>query len=282
MCGSEDSRLLGLRLNASQGRRPKAAQGIAVTVKQCSSCGLIYSDPLPIPENVADHYGMPPEDYWGTVQDHGPAITAEIETAKRLLKFSPGMTALDIGAGLGRALGDLREAGFTASGIEPSEPFFRRIPDKTNVQLSTLEDATFADDSFDFITFGAVLEHLYDPSAALAKALKWLKPGGIIQAEVPSTDYLIAKLVNVYFRLCGTNYVTNLSPMHPPFHLYEFTLESLARNGALQNFEIAEYFYSAPHVFHLPRILHPPLRWWMIKRNRPLQLTVYLRKKAEC
>ena len=192
------------------------------------------------------------------------------------------MTALDIGAGLGRALGELREAGFAASGIEPSEPFFQRIPDKTNVQLSALEDATFADESFDFVTFGAVLEHLYDPSAALAKALKWLKPGGIIQAEVPSADYLIARLVNFYFRLRGTNYVTNLSPMHPPFHLYEFTLQSFTRNGALQNFGIAEHFYSAPHVFHLPRFLHPPLRWWMQKRNRPLQLTVYLRKKAVC
>ncbi len=89
--------------------------------------------------------------------------------------------------------------------------------------MSSVEDADFPARSFDFITFGAVLEHLYSPSLALSRALGWLRPGGIIQAEVPSSDHLLSKLLNFYFRLRGTNYVTHLSPMHPPFHLYEFS-----------------------------------------------------------
>jgi hypothetical protein len=52
MCGSRSFRFLGMRLSASQGRNPKAAEGIAVPVKSCR-CGLVFADPQPIPENIA-------------------------------------------------------------------------------------------------------------------------------------------------------------------------------------------------------------------------------------
>jgi 2-polyprenyl-3-methyl-5-hydroxy-6-metoxy-1,4-benzoquinol methylase len=43
----------------------------------------------------------------------------------------------------------------------------------------------FPEAHFDFITFGAVLEHLYDPSMSIHKAMSWLKPSGIMHIEVP-------------------------------------------------------------------------------------------------
>ena len=35
-----------------------------MSVKQCRDCDLIFSDPQPIPENLSDHYDLPPEEYW--------------------------------------------------------------------------------------------------------------------------------------------------------------------------------------------------------------------------
>src|SRR5688572_2690320 len=66
MCGhpTDDHKILGQRLNTSQGLRPKRKQGISVTVKQCINCKLIYSSPQPKPFNIQDHYGTPPESYW--------------------------------------------------------------------------------------------------------------------------------------------------------------------------------------------------------------------------
>ena len=66
MCGAgrERHRVMGLRLNASQGRSPRSASGIAVSVKRCADCGLVFADPRPVPADFADHYGAPPEDYW--------------------------------------------------------------------------------------------------------------------------------------------------------------------------------------------------------------------------
>ncbi|RLD55870.1 MAG: class I SAM-dependent methyltransferase, partial [Bacteroidetes bacterium] len=45
MCGDETSKhkILGKRLNTSQGLNPKNKTGISITVQKCSNCGLIYS-----------------------------------------------------------------------------------------------------------------------------------------------------------------------------------------------------------------------------------------------
>jgi SAM-dependent methyltransferase len=284
MCGSRRFTMLGMRLNASQGRSPGSAPGIAVSVKQCE-CGLIFADPQPVPDNLAAHYGMPPEDYWKPERfAWTPAYFAnEIETAKRLLDFAPGMKALDVGVGVGLAMTSLNRAGFDSWGIEPSEPFREKAIamlglDPGRIQLAPMEKADLPSASFDFITFGAVLEHLYSPSLALERALHWLRPGGIIQLEVPSADHFVARLINLFFRLRGTNFVTHLSPMHPPFHLYEFTLETFRRNAARLGYEIAHHDYRVCTIFHLPKMLHPVLRWWMDRTDTGMQLTVYLRK----
>lgn len=276
MCGSDRFRLHGLRLNGTQGVRPRRASGIAVSVKQCRDCGLIFADPLPVPASIDDHYGMPPEEFWKSdAFDWTPEYFArEIDVAKRLIGFKPGMKALDVGVGLGKAMQSLTHAGFDAWGIEPSTPFHQRAVERLGtdrIQLAAVENADFPEASFDFITFGAVLEHLYSPSAALERVARWLKPGGIIQAEVPNARHLMSRLINLYYRLAGTTFVTNISPMHPPFHLYEFTLDSF------RDYEVAEHFYQVCAIAHVPEPLHPPLRWWMKRNDTGMQLTVFLR-----
>lgn len=288
MCGSADFEVLGMRLSTSQGSRPREAEGIAVSVKRCRQCGLIFSDPLPKPRDISDHYGLPPQSYWSDPSHWcwTPAYFAnEIAEAKRLLGFTPGMTALDVGAGLGKAMRSLVHAGFDTWGIEPLAHFRDKAIEVSGIrpdrlQVSSIEQAEYPARQFDFITFGAVLEHLYSPSLALARALSWLKPGGIIQAEVPSSDWLIAKLVNLYFRVRRTNYVTHISPMHPPFHLYEFTPESFRRNGLSLGYEIAGQRTAVCSIVHVPGPLQPFLRWWMQRTGTGMQLTVYLRKSS--
>lgn len=280
MCGSSDFMMLGMRLSASQGFRPRKAEGIAVPVKKCASCGLVFADPQPVPENLGDHYGLPPEQYWSD-ESHWhwspDYYSAEIADAKRLLGFTLGMKALDVGVGLGKGVRSLNHAGFDTWGIEPSPAFrdhaisrFGLDPDR--IALTSLETANFPEDQFDFVTFGAVLEHLYDPSAALRRAMRWLRPGGILHLEVPSSDYLMSKLLNLFLSLQGTNYVTNISPMHAPYHLYEFTLRSF------RGWPVAHHRYMVGDILHLPRFIHPPLNWWMERAGSGMQLVVFLRK----
>ena len=210
MCStpSNDHKVMGMRLNKSQGINPKNKYGISVGVLKCSNCNLIYSSPQPIPSDIQDHYGTPPEEYWKEEYFKWTPqyFKQQIEFVKKIIVFEKGMKALDIGAGLGKAMLSLDHYGFEAHGLEPSIPFHERAINKMDIKperlkLGTLEDLEYKENDFHFITFGAVVEHLYSPKSCIEKAMKWLKPGGIIQIEVPSSNWLISKYMNLFFRL---------------------------------------------------------------------------------
>jgi SAM-dependent methyltransferase len=168
--------------------------------------------------------------------------------------------------------------------MEPSKPFYERALSKMNIskerlQLGMLEDVDFPEGHFDFITFGAVLEHLYDPAASIKKALKWLKKDGLMHIEVPCSRFLFQKLVNVYNRIRGTRFVTNLSPMHTPFHLYEFDIRSFKELGLTTNFEIVKHQYFVCDVMFVPRLIKPLFTAFMKSTDTGMQLVVWLKKK---
>jgi SAM-dependent methyltransferase len=180
----------------------------------------------------------------------------------------------------------LEKAGFDTYGLEPSKPFYERAISKMGIKpeklrFGMIEEVTYAENLFDFISFGAVFEHLYHPARSLGKVLKWLKPNGIVQIEVPSSKYFISKLINFYFRLRGTNYVTNISPMHVPFHLYEFGLKSFEELGKRIGFKTEEHYYDVGQIDIIPKIFHPLLIKYMKWTNSGMQLTVYLRKDTK-
>lgn len=286
MCGSsaKEHRVLGKRLNRSQGMFPRKRSGVSTTVKRCVKCDLIFADPQPVPFDLQDHYGVPPEAYWKeeyfTVSEE--YFSMELYRASKLMTIDPGMKALDIGAGLGKCMIALKRAGFEAYGFEPSVPFRDRAIDRMGVdperlRLGDMETITYDPAQFDLITFGAVLEHLYDPSASIAKAMQWLKPGGLIHVEVPSSHWLINRIINTAYRVQGLDYVGNISPMHPPFHLYEFGLDSFLANGRALGYEVAFHQYIVCQTY-MPRILDPFLKWYMARTDRGMQLSIWLKK----
>jgi len=286
MCGSDKQhhKITGIRLNQSQGKKPLKKSGISISIKKCKKCGLLFSDPLPMPENIQDHYNIQPESYWKeeyfVIQQN--YFRNEIQILQTLLPYSQRMKTLDIGAGLGKQMLALSDLGYDTYGIEPSHSFYEMAIRKMGIPKDTLfntpiESAVFEDNFFDFISFGAVLEHLYFPSEAIETALKWLKPGGIIHIEVPSADWLTSKIVNLYYKISCSGYVSNLSPMHEPFHLYEFTKKSFEINAIRQKYEIAYFQYFVCNTY-LPRIFDFFLKPYMKKTNKGMQLTVWLRK----
>jgi SAM-dependent methyltransferase len=286
MCGAPASehRLLGRRLNGPQGAFPRKVRGITVSVMKCRRCDLIFPDPMPVPFHLQDHYGVPPEAYWKEeyFQVSPAYFGGVVQRFKQLRSFQTGMAALDIGAGLGKAMIALERAGFDAHGLEPSMPFRERAinrmgRDPERLRGGGIEEAEYPESTFDFITFSAVLEHLYDPSASIAKAMRWLRPGGLVHVEVPSSRWLVHRLINTAYRLQGTGFVANISPMHPPYHLYEFDVKSFRSNGAATGYGIAfsEHMVCATYM---PRILDPVLVPLMKARGTGMQLSIWLAK----
>ncbi len=288
MCGDEvkDHKILGKRLNRSQGKQPRSKTGLTTNICLCTKCGLIYSNPQPIPLNIQDHYGVPPEDYWKPeyFQFHENYFKNEIEQLRSLLPQKEWKKALDIGAGLGKTMLSLNKQGFDTFGIEPSNSFHEKAVsmmkiDPKRLFLGAIEDAEYEKDFFEFITFGAVLEHLVSPSDAIKKAMGWLKPGGIMHIEVPSSKWLINKIANIYYQnIYLSDFVANLSPMHPPYHLYEFCLRSFEENSKINNYKIVHHDYYVCETY-MPKVFDFMLKPAMEFTKTGMQLCVWLRKQ---
>ena len=286
MCGAANSNhlILGKRLNTAQGKKPRSKTGITTTIMKCNICSLIFANPQPIPFDIQDHYGVPPENYWKEeyflLNDH--YFANEIKTLQHLAPIKKGAKALDIGAGLGKCMIALNNVGFDTYGLEPSEPFYQNALNKMKInpeklKLGMIEEIDYPENEFDFITFGAVLEHLYAPGESIVKALKWLKPNGIIQIEIPSSHWLIHKIINFFYKLICTDYVGNISPMHSPFHLYEFGLKSFELHGKQNKYEVIFHEYHVCNTY-MPKFVDFFVKPYMKMTNTGMQLCVWLRK----
>jgi SAM-dependent methyltransferase len=286
MCGSAEARVLGRRLNGHQGLRPRRFIGVATTVAQCRTCGLIYANPRPVPEAVANHYDRLPEEYWqaGYFEDQADYCASQAHRFSALWDGNDIPRALDIGAGVGKAMAALERLGFDTFGIEPSAAFRGRAiangVDPDRLQLAAVEDAQYEPGTFDFVSFASVLEHLHDPAAALTRALEWLAPGGLIHVEVPSAKWLLGRLLNLAHRGRGVDNVTNLSPMHPPYHLYEFTPCSFERHAQRASYEVVDHRFYPCHMF-LPPLADALASRLMAATDTGMQLEVWLRH-ARC
>lgn len=290
MCGTgvQDFSNLGIRLNQSQGLTPKKKSGIAVSVKKCNNCNLVFADPQPLPNSIMEQYDIAPEEYWKSNEFHWDEtyFHNELKILKSLQKPSKEMKALDVGAGYGRCLLSLEKAGYESHGFEPSKPFYDLAISKfginrERIRLSTMEEIDYPENFFDFITFGAVLEHLHDPNECLKKAVKWLKPGGLIHVEVPSSNWFVGKLINFYLQtIKRTNYVTNTSPMHAPFHHFEFTQRSFQENGKLNNYSIVYDKIEVCDTMLPIKTFDGVLKQYMKWTNTGMQLIIFLRKNG--
>jgi SAM-dependent methyltransferase len=281
MCGGQQARVLGRRLNGHQGLRPRRIRGITTTVVRCGNCGLVYSSPRPVPETLAQHYEQPPEEYWRDSQlqanDAGGGVPLEV--FRRLWHTDRHPRALDVGAGLGQTMRRLADEGFDVWGFEPSSNFRDRAIERgiksDRLQLAAVEDAKYEPSAFDLVSFCAVLEHLEDPAAALERALSWLAPGGLIFVEVPSARWLTGRLLNLAYRAQGLDYVTDLSPMHEPYHLYEFTRESFERHGERAGYVVTVVGFLPCETF-LPKPLEAVAQRLMAATGTGMQLQVWL------
>lgn len=285
MCnsGSNTHKILGNRLNKSQGLNPNNKIGISTKVMKCNNCKLIYSNPQPIPISFGDHYEIDVESYWEEDYLNSKVDLGNLKNKlRKYINIDKEPIALDIGAGFGKMMVALEKEGFITYGIEPSKPFYefaikKNKLSKDHLKQTSIENASYKENTFDFITFGAVLEHLENPSRSLEKAIKWLKVGGIIEVQVPQSNWLIAKMLNIFYKINFSGYCSNLSPMHEPFHLHEFSLKSFKENGILNNYKVVDYSYAICNTF-LPKPFDFILKPIMKQTNTGMEIYVLLQK----
>jgi len=199
-------------------------EGLALV--RCRDCDLVFVNPVFDEAHYKTIYRA--EKYQEIVRDLGEAShdyrverfgKERVEIMTRFLRneVSAAPRYLDIGCSTGFVVEAARDAGWQASGLDlnPSAVAFGR---KRGLDLREggLDDHDWPAESFDAVSLFDVLEHLVKPGEILAKALRLLKPGGIVFVYVPNYDSASRLLLGV-----------NAVFIWPTHHLTYYTAETL-------------------------------------------------------
>ena len=187
---------------------------------------------MPMPINgLEQHYSVSPQDYF-----HNHDASDRLEYASLLMQQLQELhiakgKLLDIGAGRGEVLRVARENGWSVIGIETSPTFADYAARYSGAQIiqAPLNECDFQANSFDAIVLGAVLEHLYNPDETIKEIARILKPGGALFVDVPNEQGLYFILGNYYQKFRRRDWVVNLAPTFPPYHVFGFGPQSLRK-----------------------------------------------------
>ncbi len=246
ICTDAQARFLGRR----GGEAHRLGLGVVSSIFQCRGCGLIYPCPMPIPSTISEHYGDA-DKYFAehSIDGKFAAYDSVIRTIEEL-GAKPGRL-LDIGAGRGELLRAARSRGWEAVGLEPSPGFagFARKYSGAEVVEGRIEERLFQERSFDVVTLGAVLEHVFNPVELLSEINRVLREGGMFWLDVPNEAGLFFRLGNLYHRLRRRDWVVNLSPTFPPYHVFGYTPVALRRLLDFAGFDVVHLqTYATPAV----------------------------------
>ena len=221
-------------------------------VVRCLRCGGRYQDPQPIPEALhlcypADYQAYRPSGRGRQRAEnarldrqvrrriaeavlcrcrgypgHAPwwawlawPLTGLSRHNDRLIPYRAPGRLLDVGCGSGGYLDRMRSLGWQVTGLEPDEKAARTAREALglNVLTGELSCVDLPAGGFDAVTFWHVLEHLPEPRAALERARRLLRPGGLLVAQVPNAEGCCARIFGPdWMGLDLPRHLTHFSP----------------------------------------------------------------------
>jgi len=169
-------------------------------VVRCGRCGVGYVSVGPDPRELSSYY---PRHYGG--YEAGRSASARVLTRINslllgqeigsnlglpLLDPKPGSnTLLDVGIGGGDLARQMLTRGWKVWGLDFTPALADSGPlGGIEFVVGDAVRTPFRDGSFDLVVASHVLEHLYDPIAALREYARLLRPGGRISIGVPNFD----------------------------------------------------------------------------------------------
>ena len=210
------------------------------TIMRCASCQAVF---LPPERQEAVAESLYSEDYFteregyffhdGVVDGsgHESAHVADFRAGLTLIEANgaPAGSLLDVGCATGSFLSLAQARGWRCSGVEVSSFAAARARERTGCEIfcGKVEDAPFADGSFDVVTMWDLLEHLPDPLQGLVTARRLLKPSGLLLVNTPNENSLLRRLARILYRGSGGSITAPVNRLYHRYHLYYFAANTL-------------------------------------------------------
>jgi 2-polyprenyl-3-methyl-5-hydroxy-6-metoxy-1,4-benzoquinol methylase len=248
-------------------------------IVRCQSCGLVQLARHPSQEDLTRLYAS---DYFKMIKyDLDPAARKELERRLGFMQAAglrPGARVLDVGC----ATGDFILGGqeryemwgydFSAYAAQTAR---ERVPRAAaRIFSGAWEAVPVAPGFFDAVTFWDVVEHLDEPGPAIGRAVRLVRPGGLVFFSSPNVGTVMASLM-------GGRWAFMTPPEHISFYSRR-TLELLLRKCGLEVtrwmtrgkwINLAFLVYKAGRVF--PEAVPGGLIRWL-NRSRLGRLNLYL------
>ena len=143
---------------------------------KCKNCSFVYVNPRPDQNEIQKYY---PQVFYGETIDRKEVLNQQAESLKiktNYINNLPVGKLLDVGCSKGEFMYTMRQRGWEVEGLD----FSSKPPNlfDLDIKYNNLITANYLVNTYDLITFWAVLEHIYNPRQVVSEAHKILKPGG--------------------------------------------------------------------------------------------------------
>lgn len=227
-------------------------------IYRCTVCGLGRTDLSDNYEQfVREHYnkgyftGDPTRSAYINYKDDKPFILKNMrQFMRRVRKYKPHGTLLDVGCALGFFVELSLAHGYDARGFDPSSYAVgeaKQLVGSLRIKQGTIASVSYPPKSFDVITMFDVFEHLSDPGADIAKLSTYLKDDGIMVIATGNSASAMARALKRRW----TFYI-------PPQHLFFFNKKTMSQLLGQHKLRVVEWFgigkwLSLRYVLHLAR-----------------------------
>ncbi len=255
------------RICNNEATRDAVAQAVlagskAFDLLSCEHCDVIFFEPLPTPEELAQHYSKAYSFYKG---DNYKAQGKGYAFAKKYLKHKDKGNFIDIGCASGDVLAGVREASdWQVFGTDINPEVVENVRKKLqlDVRIGEIEDIQFDANFFDFIRVQDILEHVPQPLAFLKECRRIIRDDGRLYLSVPNGLADVQNLIDYYhkyqqagFSGAGHIYFFSLHTLHYMFQRCGFQVEksySMNFKKGLRSLSVL------PKSKHWKRDLTPP------------------------
>ena len=173
---------------------------------RCLSCGHLYQNPMPHPQDLIDRYDEEYKEYevensenFFTLMRYGLRDAGFFSFEQ---SFSGKKRSLDLGCATGVLVKYLQDRGWDSEGLEVCRPAaeYGMKKRRVKIHIASLEEANLPSETYDLIHFSHVIEHLPDINSFLAEVARIARKGGQVVITTPNRRSLQAAIMGSRWR----------------------------------------------------------------------------------